>query len=255
MIALPHLQALRLSGSDALEFAQSQLSADVAAAPTARWHAAAWCDAKGRCLTVLLFNVHGSDHVDLVLPAAQAEDIAGRLKLYMLRRDVALERRPHVAGGGGAPLHFDPQRQLDTPDTPVENDPAQTSAWQRADLDAGMPWLDQRTAGRHLPQSLGLEALGAVEYEKGCYPGQEVIARVHFRGRPPRRLSRIHIQAETPPAPGTPIEDASGNNIGEMLWAVAGVPVQGLAVVARKVTPSLKIKVAGMSGLLIPASA
>lgn len=251
MFALPYLQALRLSGNDALTFAQAQLSADVERAGRNRWHAAAWCDVKGRCLTVMLFNARGGDHVDLLLPAEQAEEIAGKLKMYMLRRDVSLAIHPFVAAGGGAALNFDPARQIEVPDAPAEIDEKRCAEWRRADLEAGMPWLGPESSGRHLPQSLGLEALDAVDYEKGCFPGQEIIARIHFRGRAPRRLSRIRIEAEKPPAPGTPIKDANGDNIGEMLWSVAADEVIGLAVVGREVADTLACQAGGYPAELV----
>lgn len=253
MFSLPYLQALRLTGTDALAFAQAQLSADVEQTEKNQWHAAAWCDAKGRCLAVLLFNVHGRSRVDFLLPADQAEEIGGKLKLYMLRRDVSLALCPHIGAGGGAPLHFDPARRIAVLDEPAENDEKRAAEWRLADLQAGIPWLGAETSARHLPQSLGLEALDAVDYEKGCYPGQEVVARVHFRGRPPRRLSRIQIQAADAPAPAAPVEDANGKKIGEMLWSAGSTPVYGLAVVARDVAPGTKCQVEKHPALLAAA--
>lgn len=251
MFSLPYLQVLRLTGNDALAFAHTQLSADVEGAEKHRWHAAAWCDAKGRCLAVLLFNVHGGGHVDLLLPVDQARDIAGKLKLYMLRRDVSLDIHPHVGAGAGAPLNFDPGRRIEVLDAPAETDEQRAAEWRLADLEAGIPWLGPETSGRHLPQNLGLEALDGVDYEKGCYPGQEIIARVHFRGRPPRRLSRIQIQTDAPPAPGTPVEDANGVNVGEMLWSIAADQAYGLAVVGREADKTVSCKVLGYSAELV----
>ena len=70
-------------------------------------------------------------------------------------------------------------------------DAGEREAWRLADIAAGLPWLDAVTQDEFVPQSLGLERLDAVRFDKGCYPGQEIAARLHFRGGNKHRLHRI----------------------------------------------------------------
>ncbi len=63
-----------------------------------------------------------------------------------------------------------------------------TATWELLDIQAGYPWLSQQTTGKLLPQMLNLDLIDGLDYQKGCYPGQEIIARLHFRGQLKRCL-------------------------------------------------------------------
>jgi len=68
------------------------------------------------------------------------------------------------------------------------NTPASTIVWKLLDIQAGYPWLSQQTTEKFLPQMLNLDLIEGLDYQKGCYPGQEIIARLHFRGQLKRNL-------------------------------------------------------------------
>jgi tRNA-modifying protein YgfZ len=80
--------------------------------------------------------------------------------------------------------------------------PAAAEMWQRLAVEAGEPQVYAATSGEFVAQMLNLDALGAIAFDKGCYTGQEVIARAHYRGRVKRRLQRFHASAAGLPAPG-----------------------------------------------------
>lgn len=63
-----------------------------------------------------------------------------------------------------------------------------TSSWQLLDIKAGYPWLSTTTAEKFLPQMLNLDLINGLDYQKGCYPGQEIIARLNYRGQLKRSL-------------------------------------------------------------------
>lgn len=81
--------------------------------------------------------------------------------------------------------------------------------WRSADLAAGLPWISAATQDLFIPQTLNLDLIGGVNFTKGCYPGQEVVARSHYRGTVKRRAAygRLASQGDAP-APGTDIYDA-----------------------------------------------
>ncbi|VFR17644.1 Folate-dependent protein for Fe/S cluster synthesis/repair in oxidative stress [plant metagenome] len=77
---------------------------------------------------------------------------------------------------------------------------ADAQAWKAADIAAGLPWIQASTQDVFIPQTVNLELVGGVSFTKGCYPGQEVVARSHYRGTVKRRMA-YGVLAETPPAP------------------------------------------------------
>jgi hypothetical protein len=71
----------------------------------------------------------------------------------------------------------------------------------KAQIDQGLPWLDANTSGRFLPQMLALPEFGALSLRKGCFPGQEIVARTHYLGRSKRRLVWAHLEGATQALP------------------------------------------------------
>lgn len=70
---------------------------------------------------------------------------------------------------------------------------AHVPPWQQFDVQAGLPWVEQATQDLFIAQTLNLDSIGAVSFTKGCYPGQEVVARAHYRGTLKRRMYLGHI--------------------------------------------------------------
>lgn len=103
--------------------------------------------------------------------------------------------------------------------------------WRVLDIEAGIPTVHEATAGHFVAQMLNLDRLGAVDFRKGCYPGQEVIARTHYLGRIKRRMQLLHMAGGTAaPAPGTAVEQ-DGKKVGEVVEG-ASVPADGSLVLA-----------------------
>lgn len=93
-------------------------------------------------------------------------------------------------------------------------------AWQMGDILAGIPIIEEATAGEFIPQMLNLEALGALSFTKGCYPGQEVVARLQYRGQLKRRMYRAWISTAELPVPGARLASTlSEESVGQVLTA------------------------------------
>jgi folate-binding protein YgfZ len=80
--------------------------------------------------------------------------------------------------------------------------PCGASTWAWLDIMAGLPTVLPETSEAFVPQMANLELIGGVNFKKGCYPGQEIVARMQYLGRLKQRMFRAHVQAETPPRPG-----------------------------------------------------
>lgn len=195
---LPHLRGIRVSGPDAIEFCQAQFTADFREMSALIWQICAWCDPKGRCLAIIMASID-EDHVDLVAPKDQA-DVLKKLQMYAIGRKIGFSE-PMPVSGNLAPAEPPGTRRLadgramrldDQPATPV-NGPVRD--WRIADLCLPLPWLNEHSSGRYLPQFLGLEENHGLSYRKGCFPGQEVIARVHYLGKIKYRLTGFILNA------------------------------------------------------------
>lgn len=178
----PSLGTLMVSGADARTFLQGQLSADIDALTPAHAMLASCNSAQGRVQAVL-WLVERAEGIALILPASLTERIATRLRKYVLRAKVKIEESPAATDL-------------------VEPQAYRGSDWQLAGIRAGLPQVYPETYESFVAQMLNLDLLGGIAFEKGCYTGQEIIARTHFRGAIKRRMFRFQC-ASPPPAPGT----------------------------------------------------
>jgi len=85
------------------------------------------------------------------------------------------------------------------------------SVWHWSDIQAGLPSIWSQTVEEFVPQMMNLELIGGVSFKKGCYPGQEIVARMHYLGKPKRRMFRLHSQRDEPAQPGEDIYLANGD--------------------------------------------
>jgi folate-binding protein YgfZ len=218
-ITATHLGALRVSGADARSFLQGQLSADIDALTPERPLLASCNSAQGRAQAVL-WLVEQDDGVALILPASMIERTVTRLRKYVLRSKVAIAEATAA---------------IELPPTHAYRDPD----WRLAGIRAGLPQVYPETYETFVAQMLNLDVLGGISFEKGCYTGQEIIARTHFRGAIKRRMFRFG-SASTPPAPGTRIlagdhhagdvVDAAATDEGSELLAVINLTQQQAAL-------------------------
>ncbi|MHC8441403.1 MAG: CAF17-like 4Fe-4S cluster assembly/insertion protein YgfZ [Candidatus Eutrophobiaceae bacterium] len=222
---LEHLRILRVSGADAQAFLHGQFCNTL---PTehGQLRLNAWCNPKGRVIGTFLI-ARSDDSIpcfDLILPTALATELKTRLQRYVLRSKLDINDTSHQAQIGtqsnGAPLPYDSKRRLaiiETGKAHSEKNPASENDWLLDDLRAGMPWLNPENSERFLPQELNMDLMSGLSLKKGCYPGQEIIARLHYRGKVKRRL----LLAETPwegtlPTSLEKLQGASAGN-GELL--------------------------------------
>ena len=243
---------LSLTGRDAVAFAQAQTMNDVATLEDGRWQWNGWLTAKGRVIALFGLVRIAADTVWMVVPDAEADAFADRLRRFVFRSKVAIAVRGDLAIAGrlraselasgnhwaGDPAHaieLDLSGHLDNghagrslrigPAVAADEDTAALAAWRRQDLEHGWPRLDAAQSEQWTPQQLSLERLQAFSVKKGCYPGQEIVARTHFLGQAKRGLALI-ATAE-PLTPGAAV-DAADPQAGTIV-SVAGA--RALAVV------------------------
>lgn len=202
MSPLPYLSLYRVSGADAAGFLQAQLAADVAPLAVGDACYSAWCSARGQVIGLML--VHRQEGGWLLAGESRLMDaMMQRLRRYVLRARVEITAAPGRLSGlpadmpppaGATVLEPFPKSghepgtglryALAGPGDAADVEPAD---WRWQELRHGVLWLEPATSERFVPQMLGLDRLGAVSFNKGCYPGQEVIARARYLGRIKRR--------------------------------------------------------------------
>jgi folate-binding protein YgfZ len=99
--------------------------------------------------------------------------------------------------------------------------PVGAGPWSWFDIMAGVPVILPATAEEYVPQMANLELVDGVSFTKGCYPGQEIVARMHYLGRLKQRMFRAHVDVTVPPLPGTSVyaADLPGQSTGSVLYA------------------------------------
>lgn len=247
------LACLSVSGKDAQTFLQGQLSCDL--------RPLAWQGDRGGCTPGYRLNLKGRvvaslyvlgvpEGFLLLLPATQVEALLADLKKYVLFSKAQLQATTHqvlaVAGtheGLPAPAQVLAKEaawlaQLSGVDACLVILPASegiavtaSSAWAQAELAAGLAAIEPATAGLWLPQELGADATGAVSYNKGCYLGQEIVARLHFKGEAKQHLYRLTLTGATAqPEAGALLQDADGKPAGQLVQSAPNE--QGLSCLA-----------------------
>jgi folate-binding protein YgfZ len=218
MIRLDHLAAVRCFGADAQAFLHNQFSADIESLEPGESTFACYCNPKGRVIALLLvcrLHADTDGHYLLVTSGELLDRVVSRLKMFVLRDRVEWEsasaqvvfgREAESSGGampsahqGGLTLlrHLPFGDYLSGGTGEVRDgadDPSRRRAWQADEIEHGIAWLDEAGSEQYLPQMLGAEAIGALSFTKGCYPGQEIVARARYLGKVKRRPQRVTIE-------------------------------------------------------------
>ena len=213
---LPGHDVLAVTGRDAVPFAQSQFMNDVAALADGQWQWNGWLTPKGRVIALFALLRLDADTLWLLPPDVDAGDLAAKLQRFVFRSKVKLEARAdlHSTGGFGTPsrasgglLARDGEaveldlggdggpRTLRIAPSKAASDDTLAANWRGFDLRHGLPRLAPAQAEQWTPQQLSLERLKAFSVKKGCYPGQEIVARTHFLGQAKRGLALLQAEA------------------------------------------------------------
>ncbi len=219
-VPLRHWGVIRASGAEAAQFLHGQLTQDVLSLGPAQARLAGYCSSKGRLLASFVMWKPNEGEVLLACHASVLPATLKRLSMFVMRAQCTLSdasteltlsgmsgerahhrteglpvwglhadahgtwiRLPEVAGIARA-WHVTPTDEL--PAAPTQH-PHALAAWQQLEVDSGIVTIEAATVDRFVPQMLNFELIGAVNFQKGCYPGQEVVARAAYRGTIKRR--------------------------------------------------------------------
>jgi folate-binding protein YgfZ len=222
------LGVLRARGTDVVQFLQGQLSNDLSRLGPESSLLAGYHNPQGRVLALLRLVHIAGDDLALILPRELIAPLINRLSKFILRAKVRLadesgewritpavlasdsttlppsQLLPRISGAvarvaqtlavcvGETPARWLIVAPRGAPSAlPAGCVPAEPQSWRRLQIAAGLPQVYAATSEAFVAQMLNLDVLGAIAFDKGCYTGQEVIARAHYRGRVKRRMQRF----------------------------------------------------------------
>lgn len=255
IVDVAHLAVLRITGQDASSFLQSQLSCDVSAvANGAHSTFGAYCTAKGRMQASFILWADGNDWL-MVLPASISPAIQRRLSMFILRAKVRISQAEELVVIGLAGRDAISSLPLGLPNARlgiarwaegwaiglseercliIASMAEAGRIWERAipslrtsaefwmwlDIHQGIPWIVAQTQDQFVPQMVNLEVIGGVSFKKGCYPGQEIVARTQYLGKMKRRMYLAHVDAMADAGMPLHSDDVAGQNNGLVVNAV-----------------------------------
>ena len=256
-VQLTRFAAIMVSGADARAYLQGQLTADLDALDSNRVQLACCNSPQGRVQAVF-WMLERSDGIALVLPASLVESTVLRLRKYVLRAKAKIDAAKHLQvalaprSALPADVKLEPgaHREIDAVSyftlpgasdsddvlllgafsAPV--DAAGEHRWHLSHIRAGLPQVYPETHEAFVAQMLNIDLLGGISFEKGCYTGQEIIARAHFRGTVKRRMFLFHSSGPAP-TPGTRVL-AGEQHAGEVVDSASTASgAEVLAVISR----------------------
>jgi len=216
-LPLTHWGLIRARGPDAVSFLQGQLTNDIAAIGVLQARLAGFCSAKGRLQASFIVWKLADDDLLLACAASVLASTLKRLSMFVLRakcklNDASAEFALHGAVGqtarallgdlpawsgraidGGGSLVRLPDvdgvaRCLVASHQPPAAAPLSDAVWRALEVRSGIPLIEAATVDQFVPQMLNYELVGGVDFRKGCYPGQEIVARSQYRGTIKRRM-------------------------------------------------------------------
>ena len=239
MVELTHLGIIRVTGKEAVTFLQGQLTQDVAQIGLTQARLAAYCNAKGRMQASFTVFKRSEDEVLMVCSRDLLDATLKRLSMFVMRakvklsdasaefslygimgdaiKSIAISTYPisGKADFGDANMIFlqsgaGQARALwcAPAGSPAPQAAAiDVAAWHWLEVQSGIAMVTQPIFEAFVPQMLNYESVGGVSFKKGCYPGQEIVARSQFRGTLKRRAYLVH--ADSSPAVGQEVFDST----------------------------------------------
>jgi hypothetical protein len=225
---------LAVTGLDARDFLHAQLTNDIANLPPDRAALAGWCTAKGRLLASMLV-IPSPQGFLLQLARDLAAPVAKRLSMFILRSKVKIadesdawaqygiwEADLNVGGvaweGDTVTVRVGDRRYLKIGKDLTQSCAQTEENWTLQEIRAGRPLITAATQDQFVPQMVNFEALGAIDFQKGCYPGQEIVARAQYRGQVKRRM--VHVRTNLKPGEqfngGIVVDSAGGEALAVM---------------------------------------
>ena len=255
---LTQLGVLKVAGEDSQNLLQNLFTNDVASLSINQAQLSGFCNAKGRLFAIFLL-IRRQDYFHIILPKSMCALLQQRLTMYVLRSKVTISDQTNdlvcvgltqannnqieflslsnnnyqgheyndslnikLPGTVNRWLYLSPQDKADKLCQTLDEQQWQLTSekvWDLLDIEAGLPMIFPESKEKFTPQQVNLDLVNGVSFNKGCYPGQEVVARLHYLGKPSRRMFLAEAQTDQLPAGATEVTDNEGNVAGHVVCA------------------------------------
>lgn len=244
LASLTSFSGFTVTGADAVTFLQGQLTHDVKALAAGHHQRTGYCTPKGRLLGVMIQWKSDETTIHHLLPTQVQETLLKRLKMFVLRAKAVFspadegfavfalwgparglsvgETKTLAAQSDSSQITLlrledcpvlGPRMLLALPRAQAHLITAAAlqaaelpeSAWRFSEIQCGLPWVWKETQEAFVPQMINLELVNGVSFTKGCYPGQEIVARSQYLGKLKRRTFRVDLSGDQESAPGTEV--------------------------------------------------
>lgn len=244
-INLIHYSVIRLSGKNTQTFLQGQLTCDMRPlSEHGKYSLAACCDHRGRMIANFWVANWFGDFI-FILPKSMSPLVTAHLQKYAVFSKVTIEDQPHFIVIASEDIPFsankgifislpNAKRFLWVSEQSYPDISDDESLWRANNIADGLAILYPETSLLFTPQMIHLQNLGGVSFEKGCYVGQEIIARTQYLGTLKRHLHRMPLSQSQLPKPGDTFRNDHGESVGVFVDAVQTVPGQIDALVVMQ---------------------
>ncbi len=255
MSSIPSFAEIEVRGRDAASYLHGQLANDVQAIAPGQWRFGSYCQVDGRVQALLLCARIEQDVFRLLLPEDNASEVEKRLAMYKVRAQCTIRSTPVAIGDqphpGSTRYRCDAFDWYASAHPEHIDTPLPESLWTQQ-ISLGIPWLKAAVSGKFLPPMLALERLVAFTLKKGCYPGQEILARTHYLGRSKRHLVWLDTHAApTPRTAGTELRRDGETTVTGHVVAADFAGARALAVVGDAVVAGDQLHSEGSAPLFV----
>lgn len=253
--ALKHFDFIEVSGSDAANYLQGQTSCDIHKLEPGQAMMGCCCNLKGRVQS-LFYVFHHKNKYILAISSGLIKETLARLKQYAMFSKVTIERSAQTFAAYGlkgnkdlslkgtgsiSSISFSIEDKLlififglkSNIEAQLQGESQMLEQWNTELILAGIPQLNHLSYEKFLPQELNLDKLGALDFEKGCYTGQEVVARLHYRGGLKQHLCAAQIDSLEPISTYAEIHNSNQQRIGHVVNSATWQNQQALLAVIR----------------------
>ncbi len=249
VIPLAQSSLIEIEGEDANSFLQNLLTNDVEQLTNNQAQLTGLCNPKGRLITLFWLIKKQENQFIALLPSDTADILQKRLSMFVLRSKVTITNitAKHAAFAITSATDITQTINLSTKLKAklviIEQQQAieltqqlldehyqlcAPSVWDILTISAGIPSVYEASSEAFTPQQINLDLVSGVSFQKGCYPGQEVVARLHYLGSPSRRLFLVQFQGKKL-TPNQLVTDDEGNTVGHIVSSTDETTGQALA--------------------------
>ncbi len=279
-VVLDQVSLIEVQGEDHIEFLQGQLTQDIKLLTQGQAKFAGFCNPKGRLLAFMLaYGYHNAIHIQI--DKSIEESILKRLKMYVLRSRVTIQSLSNqftqigfIGSEALTKINIDPPQnfleitashdviimriskdteryQLIGKNLAVdaliklalsEYTPMSIDEWNNASILDGIPEVFPSTQEAFIPQSLNMDLIDGVNFKKGCYTGQEIVARTHYLGKVKRRMYRVSVESQDNLIPGDLILNEKKEEVGQL--------VRSAKENSKKINALIELRVDQVRGVL-----